>query len=468
MAPNCGEHVLLDQAVVHAGGLPFTVYATSSPEQVAWLAQHSDTDIALLHGQDQLTRWAGARPRRTVVVDPVTAGGHPTYDELRAMGRELLASDPGVVDRRRNALAAEDPVALVYTSGTTGRPKGVVLSHRNVLYKAEAWRRSTGVGPNPVSISYLPYAHVSERVNGLYVPFLLGGHVHFCGSLEEFPELLARVRPHSLTAVPRIWEKVIARAECIGAASPERMLAVTGLDRAVCIASTAAPASPAVGEFFERLGLPVASVYGMTETTGGITANRPAAHRPGTVGRLVAGCEARIAGDGELLVRGPLVTSGYLGDPDATAEFLDSDGWAHTGDLAAVEDGYLRIVGRKKDLLVTAGGENVAPLLVENLLQQHPAVAQAMACGDGRRYVTALIVPSAGASEEDLAAAVAAANERLARVQQIKTWRTVDRPWTVESGELTPTLKLRRQVVAARCAHLVEDMYATESMAVTQ
>jgi long-chain acyl-CoA synthetase len=180
----------------------------------------------------------------------------------------------------------------------------------------------------------------------------------------------------------------------------------------------------------------------------------------------VAGCAARIQPDGELLVRGPLVTPGYLDDPSATAELLDSDGWAHTGDLAVVEDGYLRIIGRKKDLLVTTGGENIAPSLIEGMLQAHPAISQAMACGDGRRYVTALIVADPTAATQSgievetlIAQAIAGTNARLARVQQIKDWRLVPMPWTIESGELTPTMKLKRQVVAATHADLINAMY---------
>jgi long-chain acyl-CoA synthetase len=237
-----------------------------------------------------------------------------------------------------------------------------------------------------------------------------------------------------------------------------------GLDRTVVLASTAAPASGPVADFFAGLGLRISSVYGMTETTGGITANEPSTFRAGTVGKVVAGCAFRIAPDGELLVRGPLVTPGYLDDPVATAELLDCQGWAHTGDLAVEEDGYLRIIGRKKDLLVTAGGENIAPSLIEGLLQAYPVVAQAMACGDGRRYITALIVPNpavAGDVGALAAEAVAATNERLARVQQIKDWRLVEQPWTAETGELTPTLKLKRHVVAAQHAALIEQMYGS-------
>lgn len=479
MAPNCPEHILADQGAVHAGGLPVSVYATSAVEQVEYIARHAQARIAVLYGEAELARWASAIERlpslrHVVVVDSAACPPDArflSYAELVKRGRAVLAEEPELVFARWHSVKPTDPVALVYTSGTTGVPKGVLLSHRNVLYKAESWRRATGITAHPVSVSYLPYAHVAERVNGLYVPIHLAGHVYFCEQLGQFPDILAEVRPHSLTAVPRIWEKLHDRLTRRMADTPDVLSAVEqlrliGLDRACWCASTAAPASAAVADFFAARGIRLTSVYGMTETTGGITVNRPGRFRAGTVGQVIEGCAARVADDGELLVQGPTLTSGYLHDPAATAELFDADGWAHTGDLAEIDDdGFIRIIGRKKELIVTAGGENIAPALIENLLCEQPAITAAMACGDGRRYVTALVTvdnslamrvadPNALVSE-----AVAAANERLARVQQIKAWRIVPGQWSVETGELTPTFKLRRHVLAERYADLIESMY---------
>lgn len=518
MAPNVPEHVLADQGVVHAGGLPFTVYATSAPEQIEFLARHSGARFAILHGRAELDRWLPVLDRlprieRVIVVDDCRPEGERflSFADLRARGRAAMARDPRSIEDRCAGIGARDAVALVYTSGTTGDPKGVLITHYNVLYKAESWRRNAGVGVHPVSVSYLPYAHIAERVNGMYVPIHLAGHVYFCAELTGFPEVLAGVRPHSLTAVPRVWEKLRARLDAHlstsseppeagkvqwagdiarryidacedSGAPPESLTAdyrraereiltplrrVIGLDRSRWCASSAAPAEEATAHYFAGLGIRLSSVYGMTETTGGITVNRLEAFRAGTVGRVIAGCEARTAEDGELLVRGPLVTPGYYRNPEATAALFDEQGWAHTGDLGSIdEDGYITIIGRKKELIVTAGGENVPPRRVEELLQRHPIVSQAMACGDGRRYITALIAVSRQAMAEwgtdldaQVAEAVSGANFRLARAQQIKTWRVVPDDWSVETGELTPTFKLRRRAIEQRHAGLIDEMY---------
>lgn len=522
MAPNIPEHVLADQGVVHAGGLPFTVYATSAPDQIEYLARHSGARFAVLHGRAELDRWLPVLERlaaieRVIVID--TASCPPgerflAFDDLLTRGHAVLARDPGSAGSRCERLDTHDPVALVYTSGTTGDPKGVLLTHHNVLYKAESWRRNSGVDTHPVSVSYLPYAHIAERVNGMYVPIHLAGHVHFCPSLVEFPDVLAEVRPHSLTAVPRVWEKLQARLDGQlstgtglpppdrvrwatdtarhylgvredGAAAPARLVEeyrraerevltplrrIVGLDRSRWCASSAAPAEESVGHYFAGLGIRLSSVYGMTETTGGITVNRLEAYRSGTVGRPITGCEVTTADDGELLVRGPLVTPGYYRNPEATGALLDEGGWAHTGDLGEIDaDGYITIVGRKKELIVTAGGENVPPRRVEELLQRHPVVSQAMACGDGRRYITALVAVGEQMMAEwgadidaQVADAVAGANFRLARAQQIKKWRVVPDNWSVETGELTPTFKLRRRIIEQRHAALIEQMYQPE------
>lgn len=526
MAPNTPEHVLADQAVVHAGGLPFTVYGTSSPEQIEYLARHSGARFAIVQGQAELDRWQPVLSRsrvieRVVVIDATCCPDGDlflTYADLLGRGHEVASRAPDVLARRLRQITAQDPVALVYTSGTTGEPKGVVLTHYNVLYKAESWRRNAGVAAHPVSVSYLPYAHVAERVNGLYVPVHLAGHVYFCSSLAEFPDVLAEVRPHSLTAVPGIWAKLrtrisdhlsdgstpgqvetvnqamrIARnylaASADGRTPAPSLVAeyqraeretlaplrrIIGLDRCLWCASSAAPADEGVQHYFAGLGIRLSSVYGMTETTGGITVNRRDAFRVGTVGQAVTGCEVRTAEDGEIMVRGPLITPGYYGDPAASAALFDERGWARTGDLGAIdEDGYITLVGRKKDLIVTIGGENIAPRRIEELLEQHPAIAQAMACGDGRRYITALISvgsPEIFASNPEVVAqvadAVARANSRLARVQQIKKWRVVPGTWSVETGELTPTFKLKRRVVQERHAELIDEMYAETPTAV--
>jgi len=259
--------------------------------------------------------------------------------------------------------------------------------------------------------------------------------------------------------------------------------AALGLDRTEWFSSGAAPLAPAVADFFAGLGIVMCDVYGMTETTGAITANRLDAFKIGSVGRAVPGCEVRIADDGEVMTRGPITTAGYLGRPDLSAELLDSDGWLHTGDIGTIDDrGYVTIVDRKKELIITSGGENIAPALVEGVLKEGPLIGQAMAVGERQRYIAALLVLDAEALPGWLAgqglppmnveeaarhatvraaidAAVTHANGRLARVQQVKRWSVLGREWTAESGELTPTFKLKRRVILERYAEEIASLY---------
>jgi len=340
--------------------------------------------------------------------------------------------------------------------------------------------------------------------------------------------MIGQVRPTAFFGVPRVWEKIragigallaaeqdegkraaVAQAMDTGRryvqscqygqetppeletqfrAADEQVLGpirgLLGLGEAVSVFSAAAPLPPDVAAFFAGLGLKILDVYGMTETTGAFTANTPAGFRLGTVGRAYAGMEVTIAGDGEILARGPLATSGYLNRPDLTADLIDADGWLHTGDIGAIDaDGFVSVTDRKKELIITAGGENIAPAAVENALVAHPLIGQALAYGDRRPYVTALLTLDGEAAPAwarargitvgslaelasdpqvlaEVAAGVAAANERLARVQQVKRWRLLPVEWTAETEELTPTLKLKRRVVHAKYADVIDSLYA--------
>jgi long-chain acyl-CoA synthetase len=353
--------------------------------------------------------------------------------------------------------------------------------------------------------------------------------VHFCpDAATGLVPALAAVRPTSFFGVPRVWEKIQAGigARLAAETDPDRRAAVTaamdtglryvrsrqygqqtpddlaaafgraeatvlrpirsllGLGDAELVMSAAAPLPPEVGTFFAGLGLRIMDVFGMTETTGAFTANHDHAFRLGTVGRPLPGTELRIAADGEIITRGPLNTPGYLNLPDRTAELLDDDGWLHTGDIGAVDaDGFLSILDRKKELIITAGGENISPAMVENLLVAHPLIGQALAYGDRRPYVVALLVldpemaadwagrhglaagSPTGLTEHpevlaEISAAVAAANQQLARVQQVKAWRLLPAEWTAESEELTPTLKLKRRIIHAKYADVIDSLYA--------
>jgi long-chain acyl-CoA synthetase len=535
MLPNRSEHVLADLGAVHAGGLGVTLYATLAPEQIGYVAADCDARIAVLDGAAELARWGPVLDQLpglvTVIVrDPAAcpAGGrYMTWDSLVALGRDRLAADPDEITARVAAIKPGDPLALLYTSGTTGNPKGVVLTHQNILYEMAAAERMGIVVPRVRWVSYLPLAHIAERMFSIYLAIGAASHVHFCPDPAQLVRVIGQVRPTAFFGVPRVWEKIragiaallaaeqdegkraaVARAmdtgrryvqSCqYGQATPPELAAqfraadeqvlgpirgLLGLGEAVSVFSAAAPLPPDVGAFFAGLGLAILDVYGMTETTGAFTANTPAEFRLGTVGRPYAGMEVAIAADGEILARGPLTTPGYLNRPDLTEALLDPDGWLHTGDIGAIDaDGFISVTDRKKELIITAGGENIAPAAVENALLAHPLIGQALAYGDGRPYVVALLTLdgeaapawaqargiTAGSLAElacdpqvlaDVAAGVAAANQRLARVQQVKRWHLLPVEWTAETEELTPTLKLKRRVVHAKYADIIDSLY---------
>ena len=536
MLPNRSEHILADLAAVHAGGTPVTFYATLAAEQIAYVAGNCDARIAVLDGAAELARWQQILDRlpgvkKIIVRDPAAcpAGDqYLTWDAFAALGQERFAADPGAVTARIAAIGPEDPVTLLYTSGTTGNPKGVLLTHHNVLYEVAAAASTGSVASEVRWVSYLPLAHIAERMFSIYLPVATAGHVHFCPQPTELVGLLGVVKPTSFFGVPRVWEKVragiqalltmeqdegkraaVARAMDTGrryvesrqfgrsvppglaeefARADQAVLgpirSLLGLGEAEVVSSAAAPLPPDVGDFFAGLGMTILDIYGMTETTGAFTSNAPDAFKLGTVGRVFPGMEVRIAGDGEICVRGPITTPGYLNLPEQTAALIDADGWLHTGDIGRLDDdGFLSVVDRKKELIVTSGGENVSPAAVENLLVAHPLIGQALAFGDGRPYVVALLtldsevapawarahgveatsLPELAASPVVLAAvgeAVSAANERLARVQQVKRWRLLPVEWTADTEELTPTLKLKRRIVHAKYADDIDGLYA--------
>jgi long-chain acyl-CoA synthetase len=535
MLPNRSEHVLADLGAVHAGGLGVTLYATLAPEQVAYVAGDCDARIAVLDGAAELARWQPILEQlpgvtKVIVRDRAAcpAGDrYMTWADFAALGRERFAAEPGEITARVAAVRPGDPLALLYTSGTTGNPKGVLLTHRNVLYELASVDTMGIVVPRVRWVSYLPLAHIVERMFSIYAPIYSVGHVHFCPDAAQLVRVVGKVRPTAFFGVPRVWEKVRAGIQALLAAeqdegkraavaqamdtgrryvqscqygqatSPELaarfrvadeqvlgpIRSLLGLGEASAVYSAAAPLPPDVAAFFAGLGMKILDIYGMTETTGAFTANTPAGFKLGTVGRPAAGMEVRIADDGEILVRGPLTSPGYHGRPDLTGALIDAGGWLRTGDIGTIDaDGFVSVTDRKKELIITAGGENIAPAAVESLLVAHPLIGQALAYGDRRPYVVALLTLDGEAAPAwarargitagslaalasdpqvlaEVAAGVAAANEQLARVQQVKRWRLLPVEWTAETEELTPTLKLKRRVVHAKYADVIDTLY---------
>jgi len=532
MATNRLEHVLADHAALMAGAVPMSIYNTLSPEQVRYIAGHAEPQVVLLETADHAARWTTALAEVPSIGLVVGIGDAEVdderfvrWDDLVARGRTLPLDE---VDARSAAVRPEDAATILYTSGTTGEPKGVVLSHANVVYEAETTLHRNGAEPGNVTLSYLPYAHIAERVLSLYIPPHFGDwHVHLVGDPTLLVPALAEVHPQQFFGVPRVWEKIrsglsgmlaqepdeqkraaIEGAMGVGTAyveslqvgrttSPELQAqydavsaavltpikSLLGLDRVTWAGSASAPMPLEVAKFFAGLGLAINDIYGMTETCGAATACGPGSFRMGTVGRALPGIELAIAEDGEVLMRGPITTSGYHKRPEATAALLDDEGWVHSGDIGAIDDdGFLSIVDRKKELIITSAGKNVAPSNIESLLKESPIIGHALAFGDNRPYVVAvltldgevapIVAQRAGIEFTDLAdlaakpeivamaqAAVDAANARLSRPEQVKSFELLPTEWTAESEELTPTLKLKRRIVHAKYADVIDGLY---------
>ncbi|WP_406313899.1 AMP-dependent synthetase/ligase [Streptosporangium sp. NBC_01639] len=534
MMVNRSEHVLADLGAVHAGGVSCSVYSTFTPEQVAFVAGDVGAKIVVLGGPAELARWepvlAGLPEiRRVVVLEGAPSGDRfLSWEGLLALGRERLASDPASIDARWQAVTADDPLTVLYTSGTTGNPKGVPLTHSNVFFEVVSTSRMVVLPDEGTQISYLTYAHIAERVLSLYLPLFKFSHTHFCTDLAQLGTVLGQVKPVLFFGVPRVWEKMMARLQALLSTQPDEqqenvrnamaaglayveagqygrtpsaqvrtayeqadaallsvIRSMIGFANAAWLASAAAPMPLEVQRFFAGLGVRVLDVYGMTETTGAFTANAPDRYKLGTVGQAGPGVEVRIAEDGEIVTRSPANARGYLNRPEATADLLDGEGWLHTGDVGSIdEDGFVRIVDRKKELIITSGGENISPANIENHLKEHPLIGQALAYGDGRPYPVAVLTLDGEVAPgwargrgiefttlaefaehpdvlKTVEAAVAAANEKLARVQQVKRWRLLPVEWTAETEELTPSLKLKRRVIHTKYAGIIDDMYAS-------
>ncbi|MBW2527076.1 MAG: long-chain fatty acid--CoA ligase [Deltaproteobacteria bacterium] len=539
MSVNRPEHVLADQGAVHAGATGTTFYSTLAPEQVEYVANNCGCKVAVLGDRSFLERWLPVRDKldklETIVMMEdadqfANDDGIISYDELVERGKKALEKEGReAFEASWKEVKPDDPATLIYTSGTTGPPKGVVLTHRNCLYETSAITRLVRVREGYTGVSYLPLAHIAERILSVYLPLFRAAHIYYCPDPKQAVDYVKEAQPTTFFGVPRVWEKIRSAltAKVESAPSPiKRWLGLTaietgkqvvacqqadrdvplllglkhslfeklvlgnvraalGLDRCEFCASAAAPLPVDVSEFFAALGLPIIEVYGMTETTGVCTGNPPERIKIGSVGPALYGVEVKLADDGEVLARGPNNTPGYLNRPEATAELLDDDGWLHTGDVGELDDdGYLKIVDRKKELIITAAGKNLSPANIESLLKQHPVVGQALAFGDRKPYVVALIVLDSevaptwaeqnGIEFESVAAladhpkvqaaakeAVDECNTHLARVEQIKKFKVLPAEWTAESEELTPTLKLKRRVIHDKYKDEIEALYAS-------
>lgn len=532
LGENRPEWLICHLGTMSAGGVTCGLYPTSAPEQIAYLLSHSEARILFLENEEQLDKILPIIPEtgleRLVVWDPKGLWGfsHPKvgfFDQFLAEGRATLDAVPGCVEERLAAIEPDDTAMLIYTSGTTGPPKGAMLSHLNILEVTDAFLDANPVYESDEVISYLPLAHIYENLISVFQAIRVGHPVNFVESLDTLFQNVREVSPTIFASVPRIWEKLVSIIDLRMADSTllkrllyrlavavglryvrargssgrqirwgllywllywgvlhhlKRQLGFERIRAAIC---GAAPASPELFEYYNALGIPLREGYGQTESTGVIAIQRFERYRWGTVGEPIRGMEVKIAEDGEILVRGPNVFKGYFKDPELTASTIRG-GWLHTGDVGAFEDGFLKILDRKKDILITAGGKNVTPAYIENKLKFSPFIQDAVVIGDGKKYLVALIL-----IDEDnvtkyaqdhripfttfadltqnpeiqklITGEVGKVNRTLSSVESIKRFTLLPRRFYEEEGDVTPTKKVKRRSLELRYADLIASLY---------
>ncbi|WP_428266429.1 AMP-dependent synthetase/ligase [Haliangium sp.] len=547
LSDNRPEWLYADLAAQSIGARAVGIYQTNPPADVAYVIVDSGSKVLFCEDQEQYDKALDIRDQtptltHVIVFDPrgtrhVDDPRRMDWDAFRGRGRELLERDDddddahrggegdGWYERRVAALDPHAPAMVVYTSGTTGPPKGAMLSSANVLTTTDRFVAEVGLSERDSVLSYLPLCHVAEKIFSVFLSLCAGAVVHFGESIETVQSDLREVSPTVFLGVPRIWEKMASAIQvrmqyaswlkrtlyrlflARGRAIAERrrdgrvgwldallwrvgdlvlyrpLQERLGLRRCWFPISGAAPVAPELLAWFHAVGIEICEGYGMTESAGVSHYNPPGRQRLGTVGCAAPAIEHRVAADGEILIRGPNVFCGYLGRDDATAEAIDEDGWLHTGDIGAVDDdGYLRITGRKKEIIITAGGKNLSPEKIENALKTSPYIKEAVAIGDQRRYVSALIQidqETVGdwatrqglpyTSFENLSQKpevrtligqeVDNANRQLVRVEEVRAFRLLHKELHQDDGELTATQKVRRRVVLDKNSDLIDAMY---------
>ncbi|HVM07677.1 MAG TPA: AMP-binding protein [Acidimicrobiales bacterium] len=530
MIRNAPEFHVADVAALLVGATPFSIYNSSSPEQVQYLMSHAEAKVAIVEDDGFLERFLKVRGELPGLKAIVTIKGDGSNGDDDTTWDELLSHDPVPLADACTICEPNDLATLIYTSGTTGPPKGVMITHYNVAWTVESLLRALGgdredfVGWKVVS--YLPMAHIAERTTSHYNAIFAGYEVTTCPDPGQIAEYLREIRPQLAFGVPRIWEKIYGGVQAALAADPDKkqkfdeaveaakpivakrtlegddaltdderatyefldavafsqVRQLVGLDALEAAVTGAAPIPAELVEWYRAIGVPLSEIYGMSENTGPLTWD-PKRVKPGFVGREIPGCTVRLANDGEVIAKGGNIFPGYLNDPEKTADALDSDGWLHTGDIGEFDDeGYLRIVDRKKELIITAGGKNISPANLEAALKSFPLIGQAAVIGDSRPFISALVVldpdvapgwaKSKGidGSLEELAQhpeviaeverIVAEANKRFSQVEQIKKFTVLSREWQPDSEELTPTMKLKRRGINQKYAEEIEALYA--------
>ena len=532
LGENRPEWLFCDLGNMSIGGVSVGVYPTSAPDQVAYVVGHSESQVLFIENEEQVDKVLQILPelqvKQVVVWDPKGLWGFSQeriifFDEFLKRSKTYLEQNPDCVDQRLAEIQPDDTAMIIYTSGTTGRPKGAMISHHNILSMTESYLQANPGYDTDEALSYLPLAHIYENLISLFQAIRAGGTVNFVESMDTLPHNLKEVSPTIFASVPRIWEKfasmiAIRMADStpskkflykmsIGVGlkyvqapehSKERfwwsllywplyglvlyhLKRQLGLERVRVAICGAAPASPELFQYYNAIGVPLREGYGQTESTGVIALQRLERPRWGYVGEVVPGVEVKIAEDGEILARGANVFQGYFKNPELTAETV-KEGWLYTGDVGTLEDGFLKIMDRKKDILITAGGKNITPAFIENKLKFSSYIQDAVVIGDGRKFLSALVLIDEDnvtkyaqdnripyTTFEDLTQnpeilklidrEVVKVNKTLSQVESIKKFALLPRRFYEEDGDVTPTKKVKRRFLEKRYAELIESLY---------
>ncbi|HEY8562994.1 MAG TPA: AMP-dependent synthetase/ligase [Pyrinomonadaceae bacterium] len=516
LAGNVPEWTIVDVATVSAGGVGVGIYPTSSPEQCEYIVNHSDAEFVFVDTTKQLEKILKIDEKLSKVkeiicldefksvfneslienVDSAADSSLCSIGNARIIEHKVSGFRDFIETGRKNRTEflprveeigfnaePEDIAIMVYTSGTTGNPKGAMLSHKYILNSVESLRRSVPIFHDDTAFSYLPGCHVAERISGIYNRLYNGAAAHFVDDLTKLYAYMLEVKPTVFASLPRFFEKIYAKTVAeYGADATERNLKEAFGGKIRLLTSGGAPLPNEIADFFARRNLPILQAYGLTENIC-VAFNTPQNLKFGAVGRPMPMCDVKIAPDGEILVKSPMMFSGYYKEPEKTAAMFDAEGWLKTGDLGALdEDGFLKITGRKKEIIILSSGKNVAPALVENLVKENHLVSQCFLAGDGKSYCVALITLNQAEAEmfarenkiefKDFAdltrhraiydainATIEKANARVSSSEQIKKFVILERDFSLDDDEITPTLKVKRNVVGKKFSVVIENLY---------
>lgn len=530
LSTNRHEWATVDLGILAAGGVSVPIYQTLPAKDVGYIAGHCEARLAFAQNEEQARKFLDTRPQTSI--EKVFVFDEPqmrdkaifSLEELKQEGRAFRKKHPRALGEAMKAIRSEDLATLVYTSGTTGPPKGAMITHGNVCSVCEALERVWPFEEGDAHLSYLPLAHVYERVGGQFFCLYAGGIIAYAGGLDTIVDDARDVKPTIFLGVPRVYEKMHQRIQAKfaeekplkravidwalevgqkaipyrqrGEALPPLLRVQYNLadqlvykklrealgGRVKHLMSAAAPLAKEIQTFFQACGFLLLEGYGLTESTAPATINLPDAYKIGTVGRPLPGLQVKIAEDGEILLKGPSIFQGYYKQEEASREVL-REGWLHTGDVGELdEDGFLRITDRKKDIIITAGGKNVAPQNIENLIKTDPLISQAVVIGDRKPYLVALITLNIEALEayakekgyryrggaellkskeveELVGSIIEKKNRQLARFETIKRFKILPEDFSIEGGELTPTMKVKRRVVQEKHRDLIDELY---------